>query len=172
MRAEAGEADQLLPPIHGWKFVSKKYDQMDYYEEICDWSSGPQKCVSYDEWYEWSSEDQVLECSRQPSTACKEIRIEFRGWTTWLTAWWKGFNKCAGRYLPVEGDYIKGRQVFLPSIIISTSNWIAQRPVVISGLIWISWMVDRSQKSNKLHTKIISLLLYCCCAIVPLKYFF
>ena len=141
MRAEAGEADQLLPPIHGWEFLSEKSD-------------------GYDEWYEWSSEDQVLECIRQPSTACKEIRIEFRG------------NKCAGRYLPVEGDYIKGRQVFLPSIIISTSNWIAQRPVVISGLIWISWMVDRSQKSNKLHTKIISLLLYCCCAIVPLKYFF
>ena len=91
--AEAGEADQLLPPINGWKFLSEKTDH-------------------YDDWYEWSSEDQVLECSCQPSTACREIRIEFRGWT-WLMAWWKGL-KCAGRYLPVERDYIKGRQVLLP----------------------------------------------------------
>ena len=51
LRAKAGEADQLLPPVKGWEF----------------WDGG-----------NWVS-DPTLECSGKLSPACSEVTIELTG---------------------------------------------------------------------------------------------
>ena len=73
LKAEAGEADLLFPPAKGW-----------IYGDGSDWLPDPS-----------------LECSREPSTPCKEIRVELGGKD----------SASSGVYLPVDGEYRDGRQV-------------------------------------------------------------
>merc|ERR1711971_628025 len=73
LKAQAGEADQSFPPAKGWKSNIGKSD-----------------------WHPYAS----LECSREPSTPCTEIRVEFKG------------SASSGVYLPVGGEYRFGRPVF------------------------------------------------------------
>ena len=73
LKAEAGEADQLFPPVTGWKY----------------WAG-----LKY-------LPDPSLECSGEPSTLCKEIRVEVGGKD----------KASSGVYLPLDGEYSWGRQV-------------------------------------------------------------
>ena len=73
LKAEAGEADQLFPPVTGWKYLRGS-----------NWVPDPS-----------------LECSREPSTPCKEIRVEVGGKD----------KASSGVYLPLDGEYRWGRQV-------------------------------------------------------------
>ena len=53
----------------------------------------------------WSDQDHTLECRRRPSVSCKGVSVELWGRAK------KKHPDCAGRYLPVKGDYIRGREV-------------------------------------------------------------
>ena len=80
MKAKVGKKEETnVPPIKGWQFA-----------------------ISEGNW----RPDPKMECSRQLSEACSEIRVEFRGGLK---------EKCpdfAGSYLPVEGgEHICGRPV-------------------------------------------------------------
>ena len=82
LKAKVGEADdKLLPPVSGWEF---------YY-----YAAGG---------YKWES-DLSMVCSREVSAVCREVIIELKG-----DAMAK-HPECAGSYLPVEGEYHRGRPV-------------------------------------------------------------
>ena len=49
LTAEVVEENNPLPPVNGWQFAKKG---------------------------EWSSDDNSLQCSREPSAPCKEIEVE------------------------------------------------------------------------------------------------
>ena len=49
LRAEVVEENNPLPPVNGWQFPKEG---------------------------EWSSDDNSLQCSREPSAPCKEIEVE------------------------------------------------------------------------------------------------
>ena len=49
--------------------------------------------------------DPTMVCSRQVSPACKEVIVELKGDAK------KKHPECAGRYLPLEGEYQSGRPV-------------------------------------------------------------
>ena len=49
--------------------------------------------------------DATMVCSRQVSPACKEVIVELKGVAK------KKYPECAGRYLPLEGEYRRGRPV-------------------------------------------------------------
>ena len=53
----------------------------------------------------WSDKDFTLKCGRQPSMVCKDITVELGGKAK------KKHPDCAGRYRPVRGFYIRGREV-------------------------------------------------------------
>ena len=53
----------------------------------------------------FSSVDETAICSSQPSAACEEITVELGGEAK------EKYPECAGRYLPVKGRYIRGREV-------------------------------------------------------------
>ena len=85
------------------RFLVKETNFMQR-KSIRDSTNHPTKCNLTNHY------DQIVERNNQPKFwCCREIKIKFRGWT-WLAAWWNGFD-CGGRYLPVDGDYIRGRQV-------------------------------------------------------------
>ena len=73
LKAQAGEDDQTFPPAKGWK-----------YNDDGNWHPYPS-----------------LECSREPSAPCTEIRVEFEALAS------------IGVCLPVGGEYSWGRQVDL-----------------------------------------------------------
>ena len=82
LSAKVGEADQLLPPVKGWKF----YDGGK-------WDSDP-----------------TLECSRELSPACREITVELTGEALERYPELAGSYLPAGR-LPMKGKINRGRPV-------------------------------------------------------------
>ena len=77
LKAKVREADKLLPPVNGWEY------------------SGGGKYQS----------DPTMVCSRQVSSACREVIVELKGDAK------KKIPECAGSYLPVEGEHRRGRPV-------------------------------------------------------------
>ena len=71
LMAQAGEAEQLFPPVSGWSYFNRS-----------SWLPHPS-----------------LECSREVSPPCKEIRVELKD------------SESNGVYLPLHGEYSCGRQV-------------------------------------------------------------
>ena len=70
--------EDLLPPVLGWTYADGKG--------------------------KWLS-DSTLVCSREVSTACKEVVVHLEGGAK------KKHPKLAGRYLPLEGRINRGRWV-------------------------------------------------------------
>ena len=89
-------ADQAFPPTRGWS-----------YWDGSNWLQGP----NFETQIEWLFNQNndgpswrpvpSLECSRELSTPCKEIRIELGGKA----------REHNGLYLPIDGEYRFGRQV-------------------------------------------------------------
>ena len=76
LKARVGEADKLLPPVNGWEHFDWKYQS-----------------------------DPTMVCSRQVSSACREVIVELKGSVK------EKHPECAGSYKPVEGVYHSGRPV-------------------------------------------------------------
>ena len=89
-------ADQAFPPTRGWS-----------YWDGSNWLQGP----NFETQIEWLFNQNndgpswrpvpSLECSRELSTPCKEIRVELGGKA----------STGSGVYLPVDGEFRYGRQV-------------------------------------------------------------
>ena len=58
----------------------------------------------FHDWSKWQSDPSMV-CSREVSAVCREVIIELKG-----DAMAK-HPECAGSYLPVEGEYQRGRPV-------------------------------------------------------------
>ena len=87
LRAEVGEANQLVPPVNGWEF----------------WVP----ILPKDNWIS----DPTLEVSSELSEPCREVIVELGG------AAKEERPECEGSYLPVEGTVIRGRQVVFKSAV-------------------------------------------------------